>query len=268
MQRVGVGVVLVLLLGGCGPSATEDAGAAEVRLPPPGAVLSYQLGGPYDPPAGTGLVVRDSTVEPLEGTYSVCYLNAFQTQPGVDLAAWDGLLLEQDGEQVRDPAWPDEALLDTGAADRRQRQADLLDSDLERCAAAGFDAVELDNLDSFTRSGGLLEAADNLALADLLVRAAHARGLAVAQKNLAELVPEASALGLDLAVVEECAQFEECEEYAEAYGGRVYAVEYTDAQDVPFEQACERYGDEIGLSLRDRDLVPAGEPDHVERTCA
>lgn len=260
MQRVGVAVVLVLLVGGCGS-------APAVRLPPPGAVASYQLGGPYDPPAGTEVVVRDSTAEPLEGAYSVCYLNAFQTQPEVDLAAWEGLLLEQDGEQVRDPAWPDEVLLDTGTAERRERQAELLDGDLERCAAAGFDAVELDNLDSFTRSEGLLDADDNLALAELLVRAAHERGLAVAQKNLAELVPEASALGFDLAVVEECAQFEECQEYVEAYGGRVYAVEYADAQDVPFAEACERYGDEIGLALRDRDLVPAGHSGHVEQTC-
>lgn len=50
---------------------------------------------------------------------------------------------------------------------------------LEDCAAHGFDAVEIDNLDSYTRSAGLLTADDNVALAAQLVRSAHAVGLAI-----------------------------------------------------------------------------------------
>ena len=95
---------------------------------------------------------------------------------------------------------------------------------------------------------------------------AHERGLAVGQKNAAELT-DAVAGTFDFALVEECAQFDECGAYLDAYGPLVYAVEYTDAQDVPFEQVCEQDGDRIGFTLRDRDLVPAGEPEHVETPC-
>ncbi len=35
-------------------------------------------------------------------------------------------------------------------------------------------------------------------------------------------------------------------------------MEYTDAQDVPFEEACSSYDGRPGFVLRDRDLVPAG----------
>ena len=44
---------------------------------------------------------------------------------------------------------------------------------VDGCAADGFDAVEFDNLDSFTRSHGLIERRQALAYARLLVRAAH-----------------------------------------------------------------------------------------------
>ncbi|MGZ5403361.1 MAG: endo alpha-1,4 polygalactosaminidase [Nocardioides sp.] len=51
------------------------------------------------------------------------------------------------------------------------------------CAEDGFDAVEFDNLGSFTRSRGLLSARDSRAFAASLVDRAHAEGLAAAQKN-------------------------------------------------------------------------------------
>ncbi len=256
-----------LLVAGCAGPPSGPVDDATVTLPPPGAVVSYQLGGAYDPPAGTGVVVRDSTGRPADGVYSVCYVNAFQTQPGADLDALEDLLLHDGEERVVDPDWPDEVLYDTSTPRLREQVAELVGRDLDRCATAGFDAVELDNLDAHTRSHGLLDAQDGLDLAALLVRAGHDRGLAVAQKNLAELVDDAAAAGFDLAVVEECAQFEECDAWTDAYGDRVYAVEYTDAQDVPFTEACERWGDRLGLVLRDRDLLAAGDDGHVERRC-
>ena len=55
--------------------------------------------------------------------------------------------------------------------------------------------------------------------------------------------------------------------YTEAYGDLVYAVEYTDAQTVPFEEACSSYAGRPGFVLRDRELVPSGADGYVERTC-
>lgn len=264
------GLVVLALLAGCGGwtvDRRDRTSSAQVGLPPERGVLSYQLGGGYDPPPGTDLVARDSTDEPADGLYSVCYVNAFQTQPGADLDALDHLLLHDGDERVVDPDWPDEVLYDTGTEEQRGQVAELVDRTLATCADKGFDAVDLDNLDSFTRSRGMLDVDDNAALADLLVQEAHDRGLAVGQKNAAEHTDRFRESGFDFALVEECAQYDECDTYLDAYDEHVYGVEYTDAQDTGFDEACERWGDRIGLTLRDRDLAPAGEGGHVERGC-
>lgn len=262
-------MAVLVLLGGCGGWGVDRrdlASTVQVSLPPERGVLSYQLGGGYDPPPGTDLVARDSTDEPADGLYSVCYVNAFQTQPGADLDALDPLLLHDGDELVIDPDWPDEVLYDTSTQEQREQLAELVDRTFATCADEGFDAVDLDNLDSFTRSRDLLDLDDGAALATLLVQRAHARGLAVGQKNAAEHTATFAQL-FDFALVEECAQYDECGTYLDAYGGRVYAVEYTDAQQTGFDEACERWGGRIGLTLRDRGLAPSGAADHVERGC-
>jgi hypothetical protein len=182
--------VAVLMCAVAGCAAEADPRAGSVGLPPAGAPLDYQLGGAYDPDPRVGIVGRDRSDAPDEGSYSICYVNGFQTQPG-ERADWsDALVLtDADGADVVDPDWPDEVLLDTGSAANRTAIAERIDGWLAGCAASGFQAVEFDNLDSYTRSDGALDLDDNLALAAVLVDAAHARGLAAAQKNAAEDAP-------------------------------------------------------------------------------
>ena len=80
--------------------------AVAVALPPAGAGFDYQLGGGYPPPAGVTVVARDRH-DPPAGDYSICYLNAFQTQPG-ERRRWPrGLVLTRLGD---DPGWPGELL--------------------------------------------------------------------------------------------------------------------------------------------------------------
>jgi len=208
----------------------EPLPAHEITLPPAGAGFDYQLGGAYDPPAGIRIVVRDSTAEPVAGLYSICYLNGFQTQPAESERLWADspeLILTDGTEPVQDENWPDEYLFDTGSADSRAGIAALLRPQIEGCAAAGFDAVEIDNLDSYTRSAGLLDAADNIALARLFVATAHEAGLAIGQKNTADLAAELAG-DFDFAVTEECDRWQECGLYTAAYGDHVLAVEYAD----------------------------------------
>ncbi|MET0304295.1 MAG: endo alpha-1,4 polygalactosaminidase, partial [Microbacteriaceae bacterium] len=193
-------VVALVALGGCSsaaPGSDADADAiaengadtADVRLPPVGGALDYQLGGAYEPDAAVEIVGRDRGADPAEGRYSVCYVNGFQTQPG-ELDLWpEDLLLQSDGATVFDPDWPDEALLDTSTAERREAIVELVGPWIEGCAASGFDAVEFDNLDTFTRSDGALTIDDNLALAASFVQVAHDAGLAAGQKNAAEFAP-------------------------------------------------------------------------------
>lgn len=257
---------LLLLLGGCAAAPAADPAAAD--LPPSGAQPDYQLGGAYDPASGVGIVGRDRTAAPADGVYSICYVNGFQTQPG-ELAAWpDDLLLQRDGETVFDPDWPDEALLDTSSAPRRERIAAVVVPWIEGCAEAGFDAVEFDNLDSYTRSDGALSFDDNLALATVLVDAAHASGLAAGQKNAAE---DAAALheraGFDFAVTEECAAYRECGSYTAVYGQRVVDIEYTDELPRTFAEMCADDDSPSSMVLRDRDLVTPGDAAYAFATC-
>jgi hypothetical protein len=254
--------VAVLLLAGCTPPTAPEG----VRLPPPGAAFDYQLGGAYDPPDGVRVVARDSTDEPAVGVYSICYVNGFQTQPG-DGEHWlaehpDLVLRDADGEPVADPDWPDEYLLDTSSTDKRERIAALLGTVVASCLTSGFDAVEIDNLDTYSRSGGALTIEDNVDLAARYARVAHDLGLAIAQKNgagySARLHEE---VGFDFAVTEDCARYDECTEYVDAYGDLVFDIEYSAEY---FAAACDAVGSAV---LRDRDLVPQSDPGYAFETC-
>lgn len=243
--------------------------ASEPAQPPPSAVpADYQLGGAYPPDPRVGIVARDRSAAPADGVYSICYLNAFQTQPG-ERDAWpDDLVLRQDGADVMDPDWPDEALLDTRSDDGRRAIAERVGEWIDGCAAAGYDAVEFDNLDTYTRSDDLLRADDNLALATLLVERAHRAGLAAGQKNAAEDAERLRAdAGFDFAVVEECAYYDECAAYTDVYGEAVVAIEYTDAIDRPFDDLCADPAMPASLVLRDRDLTTPGDADYAFEIC-
>ncbi len=283
VRRVGAAAsasaLAAVLLCACAPAddaavsgpADGDASApsaAAVALPPEGARPDYQLGGSYDPAPGVGVVARDRTAEPADGLYSICYVNGFQTQPG-ELDEWpEDALLRSGGEPVIDPGWPDEVLLDTSSAQTRGLILETVTPWIDGCAAAGFDAVEFDNLDTYTRSDGALEFEDNLALARDLVAVAHAAGLAAGQKNAVE---DADALrteaGFDFAIVEECAAFAECGEISRVYGGAVIDIEYTDQLPRSFADVCADPETPVSTVLRDRDLVARGDPSYAFETC-
>jgi hypothetical protein len=239
-------------------------------LPPVAGPFDYQLGGAYTPPSGTRIVERDHSSAPVAWTYGICYINAFQTQPD-ELAWWkgrhSGVLLVNARAYVEDPDWPGEVLLDTSTARRRAEAAAVVGAWIDGCAAKGYRAVELDNLDSWTRSGGRLTSASNVAFARLLVARAHARHLAVAQKNAAELAPQGRVIGFDFAIAEECQVYGECAAYTSGYGQHVIEVEYTDDALDAFTQACAARGQQISVVLRDRDLVPAGAEGYAYRRC-
>lgn len=225
-----------------------------VTPPPPGGDVDYQLGGAVTPVRGVDVVVRDRTARPAAGRYNVCYVNAFQTQP--DAAPfwrqhWS-LVLERAGRPVADEAWG-EWLLDIRTPARRAALARIVGPWIDGCARSGYDAVELDNLDSWSRSHGLVTRAQAKAFARTLVRRAHLRGLAVGQKNWSEL--DGTTLGFDFAVAEECVRYDECGDYVASYGRRVLVIEYRRAD---FRRACARWGPRLGIVLRDRALSPRG----------
>jgi hypothetical protein len=242
------------------------AGPTSVRLPPAQGGLDYQLGGAYPPASGVTIVSRDRTAEPASGLYNICYVNGFQAQPDEDsfwLTEHPDLVLRDDaGKPVIDPDW-DELIFDIGSADKRARLATIVGSWIEGCAASGFDAVEIDNLDTYSRSGGRLSEQHAVAFIALLSDAAHARGLAIAQKNAAELVGRKAELRTDFVVAEECARYDECDVYIEAYGSHVLMIEYRREDLV---ESCAQYAS-YPLVLRDVLLTVPGKSGYVFEGC-
>ncbi len=278
-SMVAVATAASVVLGGCAGTGLERTPTAETTeeqtggvLPPPaGAVIDYQLGGAYTPAAGVGGVVRDSTDTPAEGLYSICYVNGFQTQPA-DRDAWladrGDLVLQSDGKPIVDANWPDELILDASTHDKRQRIAAEIASTLDVCVSAGFDAIEIDNLDSYTRSDGRLSQDDAVALAALYAERAHAAGLAIAQKNAVELGSRGrDEAGFDFAVAEECHRYDECASYRDVWGDHFIDIEYTDDLRGSFAEVCADEQVPASTVLRDRNLTTPSDPQHRFAAC-
>lgn len=249
------------------PTPTPTWAPGVVNTLPADPVFDYQLGGAYDPPPGVTVVTRDSSADPVEGVYSICYVNAFQSQPD---GYWPESLKvhDSDGKTVNDPAWPDESILDISTPDNRQAIADRTAVTVAGCAGKGFQAVEFDNLDAYTRSEGGTTLYDTIAYARLIVEFAHSSGLAVAQKNTPELEARGKTdIGFDFAVAEECQRFGECGAYTEVYGAAVLDIEYAGALGAAWSDVCADPALPAGTVQRDRKLVPAGEPGHVYARC-
>ncbi|WP_031172344.1 endo alpha-1,4 polygalactosaminidase [Streptomyces durhamensis] len=265
--------VTLSVLAGCGSGALDGTGGsgdrdapsprAVVRLPPRGAGFDYQIGGAYPPPKGVRIVSRDRSDSPAPGLYNICYVNAFQAQPD-ERSSWpaDLLLRDRRGRAVIDEDW-NEVLLDLRTPAKRERVARRVDRWIDGCAKKGYDAVEPDNYDSYTRSRHLLTAADATAFMTLLSRHAHSRRLAVAQKNTAELAGVRGRAGLDFAVAEECGQYDECGVYAKAFDERVVDIEYTDSG---LRAALARWGGRLSIVRRDRDVSTPGSKGYVRRS--
>ena len=254
------------------PLAYAAALALAIAGPPADAGFDYQIGGDYPLPAGVSVVSRDW----FEGrpapapAYSICYVNAFQTQPGGRPRWPRDLVLRELGD---DPEWGGEYLVDIGTKAKRRRAAATVARMLRTCAAKGFHAVEYDNLDSWTRFDGTpLERRvpfgrrEAIVYAELLAGRAHALGLAVGQKNAPQLGRRTvrRRIGFDFAIAEECARYRECGRYRALHGDRVIAIEYRRRD---FQRACRVVGDRLSVVLRDRNVTTPGSGRYVHDTC-
>jgi hypothetical protein len=243
---------------------TRNPADAAVTLPPAHAKFDYQIGGAYTPPAGVQVVTRDRTAAPAAGLYNICYVNAFQVQPG-EQDQWDADLLLRDaqGNLVIDEDWG-EPLLDLRTAGNRTRIAAKVNGWIDGCATKGYRAIEPDNYDSYTRSKNLLTAGQAKAYLTLLASHAHGKNLAIGQKNTVELAGSRTSVGLDFAVAEECGQYDECGDYVDAFGNNVIVIEYTGSGR---RKACSQYGGTLSIVQRDVDVSVPGDPGYVRKTC-
>jgi hypothetical protein len=252
-----------LAVAALGVVLAAPASAAQWAPPPVNAAFDYQIGGDYPLPRGVEVVTRDwFEGSPAPGAYSICYVNAFQTQSderGVarpdERSSWPRrLILSKLGD---DPEWGGEYLVDLSTAGKRAQAAAWVQPMIEACADKGFDAVEYDNLDSWTRFDGTpvedrvpFGKAQAIAYAELLTDAAHALGLAVGQKNALDLSRRESRrrIGFDFAIAEECGRYGECQDYRARFGDRVIDIEYRPRD---FRRACRAVGRRVSVVLRD-----------------
>ena len=247
--------------------------------PPSDAAFDYQISGDYPLPPGVEVVARDwFEGRAPDGAYTICYVNAFQTQAdeiGVarrdERSAWpEDLVLSELGD---DPEWGGEYLVDISTAAKRRRAARWVGPMIDACAGKGFEAVEYDNLDSWTRFDGTPLAArvpfgrrDAIAYAALLTDRAHSRGLAAGQKNTPQLTRRQARrrIGFDFAVAEQCARYRACTAYRRLHGDRVIDIEYR-VRD--FRRACRTVGPRLSVVLRDVAVSTPASPGYRFANC-
>jgi hypothetical protein len=278
----GIALAATLLLA-AGTTATAQAPSESSgptwAPPPPHAAFDYQIGGDYPLPDGVEVVSRDWFIGTApDDVYSICYVNAFQTQDDEDdvdrpdeRSNWPAdLVLLELGD---DPNWGGEYLVDVSTPESRAAAAAWLEPMVATCADKGFEAVEFDNLDSWTRFDETpmedqvpFDEDDSMAFAELLADMAHAHGLAAAQKNTVELPAEVARdqIGFDFAIAEECGHWDECQGYVDVYGDHVIAIEYEQAD---FEATCAGFGDTLSVVLRDVDVTAPGSDTYQYARC-
>lgn len=154
------------------------------------------------------------------GGYAICYVSA---------GSWESWRPDAGDfpKEVKGKknGWPGERWLDISAT---EILLPIMQVRLQKCAAAGFDAVEWDNVDGYSNETGFpLTGADQLGYNVALANMTHEQELAVGLKNdlgqIGKLVEY-----FDFAVNEQCSQYRECARLDPFLGAgkAVFQIEY------------------------------------------
>jgi hypothetical protein len=157
--------------------------------------------------ANDGVTLNRAAVTAIHAAHAraVCYVDAgtfenWRPDAGAYPASVKG----------RSNGWPGEVWLDIRAT---SVLLPIIDARVAKCAAAGFDAVEFDNVDGYTNNTGFpLTATDQLNFNTALAGIAHNHSLGVGLKNDLDQL-DALQSSFDFAINEQCAQFAECDRY-------------------------------------------------------
>jgi hypothetical protein len=254
------GIVACLVLSGCSVGEADDLD--DVVLDPPaeapawqpaaGATWQWQLTGTVDTRHEVEIYdvdlfdVPDALIDGLhaQGRRVLCYFSAGSWEDWRD----DAGDFPEEALGRRLDGWPGERWLDVRHPDLRP----VMEARLDRAVQRGCDGVEPDNVDGYSNSPGFeLTGADQLTYNAWLAGAARERGLAVALKNDTAQV-ERLQPHFDLAVVEECHSYDECEAYLPFLdaGKPVLEAEYVDREtqaSARADQVCPA-SDALGMS--------------------
>ncbi|CAN5498617.1 endo alpha-1,4 polygalactosaminidase [soil metagenome] len=198
-----------------------------------------------------GFETTKETVDRLHerGIKAICY---------IDAGTWEDWRPDADQypEEIIGNLWAEwegERYIDISRIDLL---APILEARIDMCAEKGFDAIDPDNMDtSWADTGFPLTEHDQIAFNRWIAEAAHDRGLAVGQKNVAELTDDLVEF-FDFAVSEDCQTDGWCDQLNPyiAADKPVFAIEYTD-QNVDFEAMCAAFAkSDFSGVLKHRDL--------------
>ncbi len=252
-----------------------------IKLPPSGVVAwDWQIGARdkalISTPAGAKLMDIDlfatsaAKVASLkvQGTYTVCYINAGSYQPSLpDSSQYPHSLFLQ-----ADPNWPGEYFLNiTDIFKANSSLAKILKARLQLCKDKGFDAVEPDNLQNDENvSGGRVTRQQQIDFNGWIADMAHEYGLAVFQKNGPDKILLKDRTGkmmvdkFDGILNEECQQFGECASLSE-YVKRGKLALNTEYSQTP---NCVRSRElKINTMKRDRGLSSPSMPGYKRISC-
>lgn len=162
-----------------------------------------------------------------KGIKVVCYMDAGTYEPNrPDDADFPASLK---GKAVQ--GWPGELWLDVRpSGPNYAKLQSIMTARFKACQQKGFDAVEPDNIDSYTNDPGFsTTAADQLEYNKWLAMTAHGLGLAIFQKNDLDQV-KALEPSFDGILNEECNKYSECDTLSPypAAGKPAWNAEYTD----------------------------------------
>lgn len=235
----------------------ESLAAAEGRPRlAPGATWDIQLDDPYDlsrrpeifgldldfAPEGAALELRAAGVIPL------CYVSVGTVESyRPDVEAFPAEVV---GPAY--PEWPDERFLDIR---RLEILLPIMLDRFARCYQQGFLAIEPDNMDLHDNDVGFpITREDQLAYLSALAGMAHGLGMAIAQKNATDLIPDLVG-EFDFLMLEHCFDSGRCAVAAPyvAAGKAALNVEY-DERPVNFRAACAE-GARLGVSMIQKDLA-------------
>jgi hypothetical protein len=204
--------------------------------------------------AGNGTALNTAAVKQIHArhAHAVCYVDAGTWEDWrPDAARYSKSLLGKGN------GWPGEKWLDIRAT---KVLLPIIDARVAKCAKAGFDAVDYDNVEGYANDSGFpLTAADQLKFNNAIAGLAHKRGLAVGLKNdLAQLAPLRTSF--DFAVNEQCFAYHECASYNAWTNAKkpVIEIEYAGATTSFCADAAAHGRDAMrkALALKDKPYIP------------
>lgn len=256
----------MVLLDGCSSDQPSDNSILTMFGPTKGNLnhFDYQLGGAYRPSENVAVVIRDRTESIAIGKYNICYINGFQTQPNeANHNHWNDeyelKLKDEKGDFVVDEKW-EEFVLDISTERKRKRLVEIVTLWIAKCAQDGFDAVEIDNMDTYLRTR-LVKPEHNIEVMRDIIKVAKTYELEVAQKNALDI---ANSLETDFVIVEQCSKYDICDDYIDLFPNRTFIIEYEKQW---FKKTCQNFGNTALVIYRDEKLKPTGHAEHIYQQC-